>query len=229
MNNRMNYILVPYRDRKVDYESFVSFMPEFLTRLFGTNWRIVIMEQVAGKDFNRGALLNAGFLLCDDISGNYFLHDIDTLPISDVSQSRYTLDCCEEIIGIYNSVCDTLGGIVKISGSMFVQMNGFPNNYFGWGVEDKALQNRANAYNFPINKLLLNDESGCAHFKISASPAVQRPANLAARTMYEYSLFPQYSPEEQDSLIVINGLNTCKFDVVSHSRHESISHYVVDF
>ena len=225
----MNYILVPYRDRATDYEAFVSFMPGFLTRLFGSSWHIVIVEQADGKDFNRGALLNAGFLLCDDVSGNYFLHDIDTLPASEVAQSRYALDCRHTIVGIYNSVCDTLGGIIKISGAMFLRMNGFPNDYYGWGVEDKALQNRASAYGLGINKLLLNNESGRAHFNIGNSVPSPRPADLGSRTTYEYTIFNTFTPEKQKSIIASNGLNTCNYKLVSITQSKNFTHYKLDF
>jgi hypothetical protein len=225
----MNYILVPYRDRATDYDAFVSFMPEFLTKLFGYSWRIIIVEQADGKEFNRGALLNAGFLLCGDVSGNYFLHDIDTLPASEVAQSRYALDCHYKIIGIYNSVCDTLGGIIKISGSMFRSMNGFPNNYFGWGVEDKALQNRASTYGFCIDKLLLNDAEGRTHFKIGTSQAAPRPAELGSRTTYEYNIFNTYTLEKRKSIIASNGLNTCTFNVIKQKCDEKITHFLIDF
>lgn len=225
----MNYILVPYRDRATDYDAFVSFMPGFLTRLFGSCWRIIIVEQTDGKDFNRGALLNAGFLLCDDVSGNFFLHDIDTLPVSEVAQSRYALDCHHKIIGIYNSVCDTLGGIIKINGIMFTSMNGFPNDYFGWGVEDKALQNRASTCGFCIDKLLLNNESGRAHFKIGTSLAAPRPAELGSRTTYEYTIFNTYTLEKRKSIIASNGLNKCTFKVIKQTCDEKITHVVIDF
>ena len=46
------------------------------------------------------------------------------------------------IIGIYTSKHNTLGGIIKFTTNNFEKINGFPNNFWGWGVEDKALQNR---------------------------------------------------------------------------------------
>jgi hypothetical protein len=225
----MNYIIVPYRDRDSDYNTFNAYMPGFLTKIFESRWKIVIVEQAAGKDFNRGTLLNIGFLLCDDVSGNYFLHDIDTLPASETAQGRYTLDCSTRIIGIYNSVCDTLGGIVKISGAMFAHMNGFPNNYFGWGVEDKALQNRAYVYDYTVDKLLLNNESGSAHFAIGNNKPAPRPSELGNRTHYEYNIFPTYARDMQKSIILRDGLNNCKYSLISEKHNGQIHHYVVEF
>ena len=34
----------------------------------------------------------------------------------------------------------------------FSLINGFPNNFWGWGEEDKALQNRAEAFGIEIKK-----------------------------------------------------------------------------
>jgi hypothetical protein len=222
----MNYVLVPYRDRESDYNTFKEYMPGFLTKFFDSKWQIVIVEQSAGKDFNRGALLNIGFLLCNDISGNYFLHDIDTTPISEIAQDRYKLDCSKQIIGIYNSLCDTLGGIVKISGAMFSSMNGFPNNYFGWGVEDKALQNRAYVYDYTVDKLLLNNESGRAHFAIGNNKPAPRPSELGNRTYYEYNIFPTYARDMQKSIILHDGLNNCKFKLI-HTNHDGQFRHIV--
>ena len=39
------------------------------------------------------------------------------------------------------------------------KINGFPNNFWGWGTEDTALQKRAEFYNKIISKFLVNDNS----------------------------------------------------------------------
>ena len=40
-----------------------------------------------------------------------------------------------------------MGGIIKIKDSIIHKINGFPNDVWGWGTEDKALQNRTEYYN----------------------------------------------------------------------------------
>ena len=59
-------------------------------------------------------------------------------------------------MGIYTSHCNTLGGIIKLNDKTIQKINGFPNNIWGWGTEDKALQNRAEFYNIKKITLLTN-------------------------------------------------------------------------
>src|SRR5690348_11136387 len=67
-------IVVPYRDRNLHLIEFVRHM----TKRF-KEAQIVVIEQVPGKPFNRGKLLNIGFI---EFVGEYYaFHDVDMLPI----------------------------------------------------------------------------------------------------------------------------------------------------
>ena len=62
------------------------------------------------------------------------------------------------ILGIFTSGSNTLGGIVKFKNNIFTKINGFPNNYWGWGHEDKDLSNRAEYYDCHIRRIIKFDE-----------------------------------------------------------------------
>ena len=49
-----------------------------------------------------------------------------------------------------------LGGIVVIKGADFEKINGYPN-YWGWGLEDAALQHRCNYYKVKIKSTKRKD------------------------------------------------------------------------
>lgn len=51
-----------------------------------------------------------------------------------------------------------MGGIIKIRNEDIHTISGFPNDIWGWGAEDKALQNRAEFYGVKILKNLMNDK-----------------------------------------------------------------------
>jgi len=111
-------------------------------------YRIYIVEQsIDGRKFNRGKLLNIGFDLAEkDGCEMIVLHDVDLLP------SPELLDYYTTIPGIpmhiaklwnrYNNNDKYFGGIVAFSVQQFRLINGFPNNFWGWGGEDDEMMKR---------------------------------------------------------------------------------------
>ena len=139
-------IIVPYRDRAEHAAEFV----EVLTRQLeeaggGSDARILIVEQSDGRKFNRGALLNAGFLLTRGDFDWFIFHDVDLLPSDELVRETYfkrpaTPDPLH-IGGVWDRYkYETyFGGITAFSRSTFEQLNGFPNFIYGWGGEDDVL------------------------------------------------------------------------------------------
>ena len=56
---RMNLIIIPYRNRQDHLKTFLESVPEFKKHL--SNFKLLVVEQTKGKEFNRGKLLNVGF------------------------------------------------------------------------------------------------------------------------------------------------------------------------
>ena len=154
-----NIIIIPYRDREshIDYfiKNSVPLIEKYMPRT-----KIVVIEQEEGKLFNRGSLLNIGFSLYKNKTVYFITHDVDINPTEKFITEKYNIKLLNNNIqGLFTSVCNTLGGIIKISCSDIHNINGFPNNFWGWGGEDTALQKRAEFYNKKISKFLLNDKS----------------------------------------------------------------------
>ncbi|MEL6348225.1 MAG: hypothetical protein AAFV53_34265, partial [Myxococcota bacterium] len=77
-------ILVPYRNRAAHLKEFLPHMRSYLTTLEAMGqltWSIHIIEQLGEQRFNRGKLLNCGFMLTRDQADYICLHDVDYLPI----------------------------------------------------------------------------------------------------------------------------------------------------
>ena len=55
----MNLIIIPYRNRQDHLKTFLKSVPEFKKHL--SNFKLLVVEQTKGKEFNRGKLLNVGF------------------------------------------------------------------------------------------------------------------------------------------------------------------------
>jgi hypothetical protein len=137
-----NIILIPYRNRYKQLEMFIDGCNENINNCL-PNSKLVIIEQEEGQPFNRGFLLNVGFHYFKDTCKYFITHDVDILPNKNALIEFYNKQLnLGEIVAI-SSPEATLGGVIKIGCDTVYAINGFPNNYFGWGCEDKAFQNRA--------------------------------------------------------------------------------------
>ena len=150
----MIVLLVPYRDREENAKIFIEHMLEFFNRTKQGPVIIFIVEQLGKRAFNRGALINVGFLEVNKILKNtddviYVAHDIDIIPISNTI--IYTNIHKNSITHMYGHE-HSLGGICSFHKDVFEKINGFPNNYWGWGREDVCLLNRAKRQDILIDK-----------------------------------------------------------------------------
>jgi hypothetical protein len=93
----------------------------------------------------------------------FFTHDVDVNPTENTLITYYKNDLPDEntIKGIYTSRFNTLGGVICFKKEPFIKINGFPNNFWGWGIEDKVLQNRAEYYKINTPKNII-DKSALA-------------------------------------------------------------------
>ena len=138
-------IIVPYRDNKIQNRS--EQLNKFIKFWENKNVKVFIIEQSDDdRKFNRGQLLNLGFLLAEkEDFDNYIFHDVDLLPSDDLIpyyfyKSDYPLHLAHnwDKYTFYSF----FGGVVSFSKKLFRESGGYPNNFFGWGGEDDVLQNR---------------------------------------------------------------------------------------
>lgn len=131
-------VIVPYRDREEHLRVFLPHMEEYLSKQ-GIDSTIYIVEQEHGKPFNRAKLLNIGFLEATKDHDYFVMHDVDMLPenvdysyqeepthlAAAASQFNYSLP--------YDGY---FGGVTMFSRNSFQKVNGYSNEYWGWGAED---------------------------------------------------------------------------------------------
>ena len=73
-------IIVPYRDRPEQLDSFIKAIKAYIKDI---EYNIIVVEQEDENDFNRGKLLNIGFVKAKEIGCDYVVfHDIDMHPIN---------------------------------------------------------------------------------------------------------------------------------------------------
>ena len=214
-----NIIIVPYRNRKEHLDIFIrDAVPEYEKYL--QPFKVVVVEQNEGKLFNRALMLNIGFNEYKTRSEYYFTHDIDIIPKEDCVKNIYTKEPLiknNTIMGILTSDCNTLGGIIKFDSETFRKANGFPNNMWGWGVEDKALQNRAEFMNINVEKNIISSRTNpleIANFTIRDDiNDKHQDKDFNHRTHFEYDIFKNLGNESKQIHIMISGLNNLNYEI----------------
>merc|ERR1712194_138277 len=97
--------------------------------------------------FNRGQLLNIGYRLAEEaLPGltSYITHDVDLLPSMEM-QEVYANTPPEghavHLASVWQkySYATFIGGVLAFRPRDFERVNGYPNNYWGWGLEDDQL------------------------------------------------------------------------------------------
>ena len=106
-------------------------------------YEIFIVEQSDDKPFNRGKLLNVGYKFACDNGCDYFVfHDVDMLPEDvDYSYSDKPLHLATHLQehDYETTFFDYFGGVTMFNKEDFETINGFSNEYWGWGFEDDDL------------------------------------------------------------------------------------------
>jgi len=208
-------ILIPYRNRKEHLDYFLQNSWPLLKQNL-PNSKLSIIEQEEGKLFNRGKILNVGFKEYMDKTNYFITHDVDVNPYEKTIHLYKIVPNNNEVVGIFSSPCMTLGGIIKISNEIIKKINGFPNNYWGWGVEDRALYNRAKHFGMNIHyNIFSNSKEATSMFnRFNNIDDRKRDNNFSQRTHFEYSMFHEINREEQYNHIMRSGLNNLEYTIL---------------
>ena len=202
-------IIVPYRNdfkniRAKQLQKFLHYMPQYLEHL-GKNYhfKIFVIEQVTevkngkyGERFNRGALLNIGFIEAKKQGFKYFIfHDVDLIPDKKLLNfyGAYPSDPIHiASVNLKYQFEGYFGGVNSFNIKDFERINGYPNNYWGWGGEDDELYDRVAYTEMKHNKPTKNEKTPC-----------------------KFELRLQHHNWKH------NGLNTIKYKVVSKANNNS--------
>ena len=130
------------------------------------DYELIIVEQDSARTFNRGKLLNIGFIYAKKLKCNYVVfHDIDMLPINvNYSYSDIPIHLATNLLGtggFKRIVFDEyFGGVTLFPNDYFELINGYSNNYWGWGYEDTDLLYRCKINKIPIDSKEIEISSG---------------------------------------------------------------------
>lgn len=139
-------VIVPYRDRLPHLEQFFPWVAAFFYQnsFFGyEEVHIVLVEQMGNAPFNRGKLLNVGYLESKEYANFSVFHDVDYLPVSaDYTASSQPTRLIWNGLVLKEDYENFFGAVCLIPNSLFEQVNGYPNCYWGWGFEDTEFRER---------------------------------------------------------------------------------------
>ena len=137
INSKNIAVLFPYREQVQQNRSQqLKDTVDYYSKLNMPNIDFFVIEQTDGKKFNRGKLLNVGHDIIkksDKKYNNEIHHDIDV--VADYTLIQYfnsdNVIACKK--AWYN---DFIGLMVVVPLKIMDKINGFPNNFWGWGGED---------------------------------------------------------------------------------------------
>lgn len=142
-------IIVPYRNREEHLQIFINEMSQFIKNI---DFNIVIVEQNDEKPFNRAKLLNIGFDHKRETSDYFCFHDVDMIPIeSDYSypdKPYHMVTYVSQFGGI--AYPDYYGGVNIFNKEDFIKINGYSNDFWGWGGEDDDFLKRIKEYGYDL-------------------------------------------------------------------------------
>jgi hypothetical protein len=157
-------VIVPYRKRPTHLRKFQESIKEYLKDY---DYELIVVEQADDLPFNRGKLLNIGFKTAIRKQCDYVVfHDVDMLPKDvDYSYSEVPLHLATDFVNSKREIFKTyFGGVTMFSIESFKRINGYSNEYWGWGFEDDDLLLRCTEQNvftdFEIYEVPQQDTAG---------------------------------------------------------------------
>jgi len=157
-------VIVPYRKRPTHLRQFQESIKEYLKDY---DYELIVVEQADDLPFNRGKLLNIGFKTAIRKQCDYVVfHDVDMLPRDvDYSYSEVPLHLATDFINSKKEIFKTyFGGVTMFPIESFKRINGYSNEYWGWGFEDDDLLLRCTEQNvftdFEIYEVPQQDTAG---------------------------------------------------------------------
>ncbi|KAM9357203.1 beta-1,4-galactosyltransferase 1 [Symphorus nematophorus] len=151
-------IIIPFRKRDEHLKYWLYYLHPILQRQ-QLDYGIYVINQDGDEIFNRAKLLNVGYVeaLKEYDYECFVFSDVDLIPMDDrntykcFSQPRH-LSVSMDKFGFRLPYNQYFGGVSSMSKDQYLKINGFPNNYWGWGGEDDDIYNRLASKGMSISR-----------------------------------------------------------------------------
>ena len=184
-------IIIPYRARKNHLEEVAP----ILSRI----GHVYVIEQMDARLFNRGKLINAGFLEFKKEFDYFAAHDVDMIP--QANEYAYCKGACHiatevEQFGYRLPYAEYFGGVTLFANEVFQKINGFYNTMWGWGGEDDMIRKKILSRNLPI------ESRQCKFRSLAHEQCIDREARM------------ENIKQLRAPIDWANGLSSCEYEVV---------------
>ncbi|XP_060083934.1 beta-1,4-N-acetylgalactosaminyltransferase bre-4-like [Ylistrum balloti] len=146
--NQRVAIVIPYRNRASHLRTLLYNLHPMLTRQ-QLNYTIFVIEQAGTNTFNRGLLMNIGYVEAMKSAEFrcFVFHDVDLIPEDDriyygCGNGPRHLSAAIDKFNYRLPYQPIAGGVTQLRQNDIEIINGFSNLYFGWGGEDDDLSAR---------------------------------------------------------------------------------------
>jgi len=145
--------IIPFRNREETLTGTVNGLKKYIEyqNLEADIW---VIEQNKFGNWNKGMTCNCGFDILKSYYQYFIFNDADTypeLPTSENDKINFIYPSNNQINHIYGyEYC--LGGVFSCDKNTFIKINGFNNNFFNWGREDRDLEDRCQENGITINR-----------------------------------------------------------------------------
>ncbi len=194
-------------------------------------YQIFIVEQSNDQPFNKGILMNAGFLEIMRLQSSQInlknvtfsfdcvvFHDVDLLPEDDrimYSCPFYKPRHLSVAIDKYKykmAYYRLIGGVLNFKPTHFVSVNGYSNSYWGWGAEDDDMEVRLSKIKLGFERPNIN----IAHYRMLKHSA--RFKNPIRNKLLNHA----------HNRFTVDGLNNVNYTIVESTNYKLFTHILID-
>ena len=232
------YIVLPFKDRGGKYkkalDEFINPFIEYINNNL-EDYEIFIVEQMGGslnntlpkiyehlvtshdeEFFNLGRTINIGYdIIKDRIKDDdiFIFHPVDLLPIDVNYLVNKTTKLC------FKGHSSDVYKAMAFKCSDFKDINGFSNNYWGWGWEDTDMLLKLGFKNIIPDTLIDN------YRRLSNDGTGNTDAEHYAPL---YNTNNRFLNETLSNNFEISGLNTLSYKLISTEEYNSINKYIIE-
>ena len=155
----------------------------------------------------------------------FFTHDVDINPSLEIIKSIYTKEDIE-MFRVKSAHASSLGGIIKVKHDIIFNINGFPNDIWGWGIEDRALYFRCRMKNINITN---NPNQSFKIMPHTSNAITYTCEKELISDMWRPKYINSLDDKQKEEMIMGSGLNNLKYTILERKMiHDMVELIKVD-